>query len=131
MREVNYALYKKLPGEDLEAAESKVTEALKEQGFGVLTRIDVKGTLKQKLDVEFKPYVILGACNPHLAHQALSGDDTIGLLLPCNVVVTELGDDAEVAIIRPEAMFRTVDNPEVKPIADQAEKLLKAVLDAL
>lgn len=131
MKDVEYGFYKKLPGETLESAEAKVTAALKENGFGVLTRIDVKSTLKEKLDVDFKPYLILGACNPRLAHRALSSDDTIGLLLPCNVVVSQTEEGAEVAIVRPEAMFQTIQNPHLKPIADEAEVLLDKVYKTL
>jgi len=131
MRAVEYAFYKKLAGESLETAEEKVTEALKKEGFGVLTRIDVKATLKKKLDVDFKPYVILGACNPPIAYQALTHDDTIGLLLPCNVVVAESEDGAEVAIVKPQAMFQTVDRPDMEPIVNEAEGRLKRVFESL
>ena len=131
MRAVDYSYYKKLSGESLASAEEKVTEALKKEGFGVLTRIDVKATLKKKLDVDFKPYVILGACNPPIAHRALTQDDTIGLLLPCNVVVTESEEGAEVAIVKPQAMFKTVDRPDMEPIVDEAEARLKRVYESL
>jgi uncharacterized protein (DUF302 family) len=131
MRSVDYGFYRDLPGSSLVEAEEKVTEALKREGFGVLTRIDVQGTLKQKLDVDYKPYVILGACNPHLAHRALSKDDTIGLMLPCNVVVADTEDGAEVAILRPKAMFESIQKPELEPVADEAEERLRRVLDSL
>jgi uncharacterized protein (DUF302 family) len=131
MREVEYCYLKYLKGESLETAEEKVTDALKAQGFGVLTRIDVKATLKKKLDVEFKPYVILGACNPPLAHRALTTDDTIGLFLPCNVVVAESDDGAEVAFLRPRAMFQSIDSPALQPVADDAETRLKAAYESL
>lgn len=131
MRAVEYAFYKKLSGESLATAEEKVTEALKKEGFGVLTRIDVKATFKKKLDIDFKPYVILGACNPTIAHQALTHDDTIGLLLPCNVVVAESEEGAEVAIVKPHAMFQTVDRPDMEPIVNEAEGRLKRVFESL
>ena len=131
MRNVEYGFHKVLAGCSVEEAEEKVTSALKEEGFGVLTRIDVKGTLKQKLDVDHKPYVILGACNPQLAHRALGTDDTIGLLLPCNVVVAEANEGAEVGILRPEAMFAAVDIPELEPIATEAEARLRRVYESL
>lgn len=131
MKEVSYSYYKELKGISLEEAEERVGAALKEQGFGVLTRIDVKETLKKKIDVDFKPYVILGACNPNLAHKALSTDDNIGLVLPCNVVVAEGDGCTEVSMIRPQAMFQSVQNPEVEPMMKEAEKLFTAAFEAI
>jgi len=113
-------------------AVEKVTAALKAEGFGVLTSIDVKDTMKKKLDVDFRPYVILGACNPVLAHKALSADPQIGLLLPCNVVVQEAeGGDAAVSIADPRAMFTLVDNEALKPIVDEADQRLRRVAASL
>ncbi len=120
-----------LPGTDLQTARTRVTEALAAEGFGVLTEIDVAATLKKKLDVAFRPYVILGACNPKLAHRALSEDPKIGLLLPCNVVVEQVGDDAKVSIVDPRAMFAVVDNPAVEPIVTEARERLERVAKAL
>lgn len=131
MRSVDYGLHRDLPGIGLQEAEERVTAALQKEGFGVLTRIDVKETLKKKLDVEHKPYVILGACNPQLAHRALSTDDTIGLLLPCNVVVAETDKGAEVAFLRPEAMFAAIDKPELEPVAAEAEARLRRACESL
>jgi len=131
MHSVDYGFFKELPGTSVDQAEELVSSALKEEGFGVLTRIDVKSTLKQKLNVEHKPYVILGACNPHLAHRALCTDDTIGLLLPCNVVVAETEGGSEVAILRPEAMFASIDKPELEPVATEAESRLRRVFESL
>ena len=115
-----------------EAAVEQVTAALKEQGFGVLTEIDVKATMKQKLDVDFKKYVILGACNPPLAHRALSAEPAIGLLLPCNVIVYE--DEAGgsvVSLVDPIAMLGFVDNPALAPVAQEARTRLEKVAAAL
>jgi uncharacterized protein (DUF302 family) len=98
-----------------------VTDALKQEGFGVLTEIDVKATLKAKLDQDFRRYVILGACNPNLAHRALSTELGIGLLLPCNVCVWEEEGGSVVSIARPDAMFQVVNNPDVQPVADEAD----------
>jgi uncharacterized protein (DUF302 family) len=115
-----------------EQAVEKVTAALKEEGFGVLTEIDVRSTLKQKLDKEFRDYVILGACNPPLAHQALSAQLDIGLLLPCNVIVYD-GEEggSEVAILDPITMMGIVDNPDLKPVAEEAKARLQRVIQSL
>jgi uncharacterized protein (DUF302 family) len=127
----NYATRTKLDVPYKDAVE-KVTAALKEEGFGVLTEIDVKATLKQKLDADFREYVILGACNPPLAHQALTTQLDIGLLLPCNVIV-HAGDDggSEVAILDPITMMGVVDNPDLKPVAEQAQARLQRVIQTL
>lgn len=111
----------------------KVTAALKEEGFGVLTEIDVKATLKKKLDADFRRYVILGACNPKLAHQALQTELEIGLLLPCNVIVyeNEGGDGSTVSIIDPLSMLGVVDNDELDPVADEARTRLQRVVESL
>jgi uncharacterized protein (DUF302 family) len=110
----------------------KVKDALKAQGFGVLTEIDVKATMKEKIDADVDPYVILGACNPRLAHRALTADPGIGLLLPCNVVVRAHDEgQVEVAAIDPQVMADVVDHPEVVAVADEATRLLDAALDTL
>ena len=116
----------------LEDAITKVTNALKNEGFGVLTEINVKETLKKKLDVDFRGYVILGACNPPLAHQALSAEPQIGLLLPCNVVVQEAPQGGIlVTIADPRAMFSLVDNFGLGRIADETERRLHRVIESL
>ena len=114
-----------------EQAVKAVTETLKSEGFGVLTEIDVKATLKKKLDVDFRKYVILGACNPLLAHKALSTELEIGLLLPCNVIVYEEGDGAVVSTIDPIAAMGVVGNPELESIAEQVNTKLKGVINSL
>ena len=114
-----------------DAAVEKVTAALKEEGFGVLTEIDVKATLKKKLDVDFKRYVILGACNPPLAYQALQNEPDIGLLLPCNVIVYETDAGSLVNIIDPLSMLGFVNNPALDPVAEEARKRLERAAAAL
>lgn len=131
MKDADYGMRKELPGTSFSEAVDRVTEQLKGEGFGILTTIDVRATLKEKLDVDFKPYVILGACNPQLAHQALTMDDTIGLLLPCNVVVAETETGAEVAIARPEAMLSIAGSQDIGTFAQEVESRLRRVLDAL
>ncbi len=118
----------------LDAVRAKVTEALKQQGFGILTEINVQKTLKEKIGADFEPYVILGACNPQLAHRALSADRAIGLLLPCNVVLRGLGETVEVSVLDPEAMFSVVDAKTQATLAalpGEAKRRLQAALDAV
>lgn len=115
-----------------EEAVTKVIEALKKEGFGVLTDINVKETLKKKLNVEFRNYRILGACNPAFAYQALQEEDKIGTMLPCNVVVQENPEgEIEVAAIDPIASMQAIDNPKLGDIAGQVRAKLKSVVDGL
>lgn len=115
------------------AAVERVREALAAEGFGVLTEIDVAATLKKKLDVDFRPYIILGACNPPLAHQALTSELEIGLLLPCNVVVhaAEQEDRSVVSIMDPEAALSLAGNDAIAPLASDVKARLRRVLDAV
>jgi uncharacterized protein (DUF302 family) len=125
-----YALRKRL---DLPYAQAvkRVTAALKEQGFGVLTEINVQATLKQKLDADFRQYVILGACNPVLAHQALTTELDVGLLLPCNVIVYEDNGGSVVSIGDPIAILGVANNADLEAIAQEARTRLQQALDNL
>ncbi len=128
-----YGMSMKVNG-SFEEVKSKVVEALKTQGFGVLTEIDVARTLNQKIGVDFKPYQILGACNPHYAYRALMADESIGLLLPCNVVLKQEQAGVEVSIQDPEVMFSVVDDEVKKGMAgfpQEVKKSLQYVLGAL
>ena len=109
-----------------------VTDALAGKGFGVLTTIDVRATLKKKLDVDFRPYTVLGACNPQFAHKALQSEDKIGTMLPCNVVVQDVGGgQVEVSAVDPVASMAAIDNPKLAPIAAEVRDLLKQVVAGL
>jgi uncharacterized protein (DUF302 family) len=132
MTETGYSIARELPEMDYESAVARVVELLAEEGFGVLTEIDVKATLKKKLDVDFRRYVILGACNPSLAHRALEAEPDIGVLLPCNVVVSERdGGGSVVVAMDPVAAFTLVDNPGIKPVAEDVRQRLERMLDRL
>ena len=128
---MSYYFAKTLPV-GFDEAVRRATEALKQQGFGIITEIDVKQTLKAKIGVEFRNYRILGACNPKLAHEALQVEDKIGTMLPCNVVVQEVGvDKTEIAAIDPVASMQAIDNPGLRKAAEHVQALLRNVIDTL
>ena len=131
MKETSFAMHRVLPGTVHADAVEKVTEALKSEGFGVLTSIDVRATMKAKLDADFKPYVILGACNPNMALQVLNIDDNVGLFMPCNVVVSEVEGGAEVGIASPLAMLGLGAEEAARPLMAEAEAGLRRVLEKL
>ena len=132
MLDVPYAMTRTLPGVSFGQARERITVALQKEGFGVLTEIDVRATMKKKLDVEFRPYVILGACNPQLAHQALTHEPALGLLLPCNVVVAEDDDGAAVvSILKPQAMFGVAATGGMERLAEEASARLARALASL
>lgn len=117
---------------DFQAAVDKVTAKLKARGFGILTQIDVRQTLKAKLDVEFRPYLILGACNPPFAYRALQAEDKIGTMLPCNVIVQQHADGSvEVSAVDPVASMAAVVNAELAGVAEEIRNRLRAVIDAM
>jgi len=117
---------------DFETAETQITAALKAEGFGILTEIDVTATFKKKLDIDFQPYKILGACNPKLAHQALTLTGDVGMLLPCNVTLTQTEDNTiTISIIDPEQMLGVIDDPQLNALACDAKERLERALAAV
>jgi uncharacterized protein (DUF302 family) len=131
MRENHYSMHRALPDVGFGEAVDRVTGALAVEGFGVLTRIDVHDTLREKIGAEFRPYTILGACNPGLAHRALVEDDNIGLMLPCNVVIAATDEGTEVAVMRPHAMMDVADSAAIGQVADEAQQRLQRALESL
>ena len=115
----------------LSQAVEKTIDALKSRGFGILTRIDVQSVLREKIGADFHPYVILGACNPRMAHQALQAEDKIGTMLPCNVIVQEVGGKTEVAAVDPVASMQAIQNPGLEAIAVKVREDLKAAVQAI
>ena len=130
--DVRYGITRRLPNTSFADARARVTEALKAEGFGVLTEIDVQTTLKNKIGAEIDPYVILGACNPKLAHRAITAEPGIGLLLPCNVVLTREGEDTIVSAASPRAMFEVTRerSSALDEIANEAEERLRRAIAA-
>lgn len=116
---------------DFDEAIARVTEALKKEGFGILTDIDVAATLKKKIDVDFRPYRILGACNPTMAHGALSVEDKIGVMLPCNVIVQQTDNGVEIAAVDPVAAMGRVGNPALDEAAATVKAALTRVIQSL
>lgn len=132
--DVPYGITRKLPQTTLADARARVTAALSAEGFGVLTEIDVQKTLEAKIGEHIEPYVILGACNPRLAHRAITHEPGVGLLLPCNVVLAADGPDTYVSAASPKAMFGIVGGaagPDVTAVADDAEARLRRVIASL
>lgn len=129
---MSYYFNKILKNTSFHEAIEKVTIELKKEGFGILTEIDVKETLKKKIDVDFKKYKILGACNPHFAYKALTSEDKIGVFLPCNVIVQEHENgEVEVAAVDPIASMISVNNPELGSLAQEVQQKLIRVIESL
>ncbi|UZR98366.1 DUF302 domain-containing protein [Chondrinema litorale] len=128
---MKYYHAKTLTGKSFDEAIEYVTAALKEEGFGILTEIDVTATLKKKLDTDFRPYRILGACNPPYAHKALLAEDKIGTMLPCNVIVQQLENGIEVAAVDPMASMQSVENKDLEGIATEIRDKLISVINSL
>ena len=128
---MSYYFSKKIKG-SFEEAIDRASASLKNEGFGILTEIDVKETLKKKLDVDFQKYKILGACNPPFAYKALQAEDKIGTMLPCNVIVQETSEgEVEVAAVDPLASMKAIENPELSNIAVQVQEKLQRVVENL
>jgi uncharacterized protein (DUF302 family) len=127
---INYGFTKEL---DIpyETVIAQVREALKQEGFGVLTQIDIQGKMKEKLGIDMKKYIILGACNPSNAYKSISAEENIGLLLPCNVIIYEKGSKTVLSVIRPTVAIQMVDNAKLMEVAQAVEELLKNVFDAV
>lgn len=124
--------YSKTVDRPFDKAVDDTTAALQSEGFGVLTTIDVKATLKKKLDVDFRPYLILGACNPGYAHKALQAEDKIGTMLPCNVILQQKdGGKVEISAVDPIASMGAIDNPALGEIAGKVRELLRVVVDKI
>lgn len=124
--------FSKIVNIPFDEAIGKTSAALKENGFGILTEIDIQNTLKNKLDVDFRKYRILGACNPGFAHKALQSEDRIGLMLPCNVIVQEYENgDVEVSAVDPVASMQAIQNDRLGEVAKNVQDLLKKVIDSL
>jgi uncharacterized protein (DUF302 family) len=124
--------FSKIINESFDKTIMKVILSLKNEGFGVLTEIDVKETLKKKLDVDFQKYTILGACNPSFAYKALKAEDKIGIMLPCNVIVQEISEgEVEVAAVDPVVSMKAVENPALLEIANQVQEKLRKVIESL
>lgn len=127
---MNYGFSKKV-SYGYDEAVQKATDTLKEEGFGVLTTIDVKETLKKKLDVDFDRYIILGACNPPFAYEALKAEETVGLLMPCNVVVHDKGGEVTVSVFNPGLIGMVSDNPVLKELSENLTGKIQKVLSNL
>ncbi|RED16694.1 uncharacterized protein (DUF302 family) [Parasphingopyxis lamellibrachiae] len=128
---MSYYFAKTVTGKSFDDVVDNVTDALKNEGFGILNDIDIRETFKKKLDKDFRNYRILGACNPHLARQALQAEDKIGTMLPCNVIVQQTDGSVEVAAVDPAASMQAVDNSALKSVAETVREKLKRVIDAL
>lgn len=129
---MSYYFSKILKQTSIEEAYNKVAQALKSEGFGILTEIDIAKTFKKKMDVDFKKYLILGACNPHFAYKAITAEDKIGVFLPCNVVITETGNgDIEVAAVDPISSMMSVKNESLGPLATEVQKKMQKVVELL
>ena len=128
---MSYTIDRIIESNDFEDVDARTRAALAEHGFGVLTEIDVKATMKKKLDVEMTPYRILGACNPNMAHQAIGMEPRIGAMLPCNVILREVEGGIEVSAVDPVASMQAIDNEDLHNVAGQVREMLSDVVQAI
>lgn len=128
---MDYTINRVIAGASFDEVDARVRKALADKSFGILTEIDVKATMKKKLDVEMPPYRILGACNPKMAHQAIGVEPRVGAMLPCNVILREVDGGVEVSAIDPVASMQAIDNPELQALAGQVRDLLKQAVEAI
>lgn len=128
---MTYMIDRKIEGVSFEDAVERTRQALADQGFGVLTEIDAKATMKKKLDVEMEPYLILGACNPRMAHKAIGMEPRVGAMLPCNVILRQVGNAAEVSAINPVVSMMAIENDELKRLAGQVRDLLSNAIERI
>lgn len=128
---MGYTLTRVIENSDVDSLDPRVREALSDKGFGVLTEIDVSATMKKKIGAEMEPYRILGACNPHMAYQAIGIEPRVGAMLPCNVILRQIGPDVEVSAIDPVASMQAIDNAELKAVAGEVREMLREVIEAI
>lgn len=123
--------FSKITDYNFEQAVEKITEELKKEGFGILSSIDFKDTFNKKLSVDYKKYIVLGACNPPLAHKALQADEEVGLFLPCNIAVYEKDGKTNISVFDPIFITTVIDNPQIKSVAEEVKKKLERVLETV
>lgn len=128
---MSYTINRTISGARFDAVDQRTREALAEKGFGVLTEIDVAATMKKKLGVDMLPYRILGACNPDMAYQAISMEPRVGAMLPCNVIIRQVGEDVEVSAVDPVASMQSIDNDALKHVAGEVRDLLADAIAAI
>ena len=128
---MDYTINRLIADADFDVVDARTRKALADEGFGILTEIDVKATMKKKLDVEMQPYRILGACNPTMAHEAIGMEPRVGAMLPCNVILREVDGGVEVSAIDPVASMQAIDNPALHAVAGQVRDLLKKAVEAI
>ena len=127
---MSYTIDRTIKDADFEQVDERIRKSLADRGFGVLTEIDVKSTMKKKLDVDMDAYRILGACNPNMAHQAIGMEPRVGAMLPCNVILRQVEGGVEISAIDPVASMAAIDNPTLKEVAGQVREMLKEAVEA-